>query len=139
MDLQIGNNQTATLPAGTYLFRDLKLAGGGTLKTSGPVTIYVTRDVDLGGSTNATGTARPSDLKIRVTGSGNVTLSGTTDMLVDLVAPSATMKINGNPHVYGRLIGKTLDVMGNPLLYYDETLGAGNGGLSTVVGTKMVQ
>lgn len=120
-DLEVGNNQTLTLTAGVYYVRNLQLSGGGTITTHGPVTVYAYGTVDLAGNTSASAN-RAANFKIRVTGSGQVQLAGTSEMTADILAPLSHILLNGTPDYRGRIIGRTLRINGNPRLHFDETL-----------------
>ena len=122
--LRINGNQTYTLAAGTYWFTSLRINGGGTLIIEPQVKIYVTGDIDLtGGSVTNPGT--PSDLEINKVGPGSVDLGGSSALKAHVYAPEADVTIHGTSSefgLFGWVIGKTLDIMGNSAIHYDETL-----------------
>lgn len=109
-----------TMPPGIYYFNNFTLSGNAVLNVSGPVTIYVTGGIDLGGTPTAGSV--PANLKILDMGSGAVTISGTGAYYMDLYAPNAAVSLNGNVGFYGALVGSTLQASGNPAMHFDTAL-----------------
>jgi hypothetical protein len=81
--------------------------------------------------------AKPTQLKVYVTGSGttaktvdfdsNSTFYGTLD------APLSAVDLNSNNHFYGAVIGKTINLDSNAFIHYDTALtssATGGGGLA---------
>lgn len=121
----VGSKGTVNLKEGTYYFKDFTLGANATLNVRGPVTIYVTGNMTLGGNTDVTSNLA-KDLKIRVLGSGTVTLSGTSELYADVYAPLARVEVTSNADLYGSVIGRTLEITGNGNIHYDESLPSPN-------------
>jgi hypothetical protein len=123
-DLTVDGNGSATLAAGSYCFHNLKLAAGGKLTASGPVTIRLTGKLSAAGNSSADAGGVPSNLRIlsSYSGDGGVTLSGTANLHMTIYAPQAGVSLTGKPQLYGSVLGKTLSLTGNPSLHFDSRL-----------------
>lgn len=117
----LGANETFHVPAGTYCVRDLTLLGSANLYLDGPVTFYVTGQVNLAGNVN-THDARPGDFAINVEGSGPVKLAGTSDLHASIYAPESDLTAAGTHDFFGAMVGKTLRVLGTGDLHEDHAL-----------------
>jgi len=121
-DLSVSGNNTLNLAAGVYYFKTMSVSGNASLNVNGQVTIYVQQSVSLSGNFY-TANNKPSNFKVRVLNNGgSVSLSGNSNLHVDLYAPTAHVTISGNGSFYGQIVGRTLTSNGNGKLYYDTTL-----------------
>jgi hypothetical protein len=102
------------IPAGTYYFRNFNVIAGVQLRATGPVTIYVAGDVNLVGSVNISGN-NPENFKIRVGGDGHVFIAANVVLPADIYAPESDITIGAGVFYNGRLIGKTLTILGTSL------------------------
>lgn len=118
-------NGTMTLTAGTYHATSFSTAGNFTLNVTGPVTLYVDNSVSLAGNVSIAGNL-PSNFKLRVMGSGSVSLSGNSALYADVYAPQSAISTSGNGAIYGALIGRSLSIAGNGTIHFDTSLGYGN-------------
>jgi hypothetical protein len=110
--IRLSGQQTVTLPAGKYYFKDIILTGGSTLICTGPVEIYLTGSLSLTGNT-ITADNLPDNLKIFVLGSGKVSLTGTTGVYANVYAPTSPITLTGNGDITGSLVGRSISVTGN--------------------------
>ncbi len=127
---------TTTLAAGTYNYSSLSVSASGSLATSGAVTIYVSGTVDLGGGGIAGASSIPANLKIYVTGTSAVSVSGNSSMIGVIYAPRSSVDLGGTGGIYGAVVGNAVTVSGNGKIHYDEDLasiGASTGGDPTVL------
>jgi hypothetical protein len=126
---------TYTVPAGTYYVNNLTLAGG-TLATSGAVTIYVTGALSITGDRTAPDGLKPANLRILVASTlpGRIDLTGGDRLYGDIYAPYADLTDSGGSDVYGMLVARTIAITGSSGLHFDESmrLTAGEGTLSLV-------
>jgi hypothetical protein len=122
--LNISGNKRVDLPAGAHYYNGFSISGNATLNISGPVTIYVDGDVELGGNANVFENL-PRNFRIVVLGAGSVTTSGNGTLYADIYAPQSVIKIAGNGDFFGAAVGKTLEISGNGDVHYDQQLGAG--------------
>ncbi|MCE9643625.1 hypothetical protein K8Q93_00010 [Candidatus Parcubacteria bacterium] len=116
-----GNNDSITLPAGTYYFTSFNLSSNGTINLLGPTVIYCTGQFKLTNGKFVSSTNKPRDLVIYCSGT-NVDLSQDQPFYGVVYAPNADIKRNGDGELYGAFYGKTLDIQ-NPFgIHYDESL-----------------
>lgn len=120
--VNLNGNDTLTLPAGVYYYSGLSVSGNATIRTTGQVTIYVAGSVSLSGNA-VIHQNRPENFRIRVLGSGPVSVSGNGDLWADIYAPNSAVSFSGNGEFYGAMVGRTLTVSGNGAIHYDESLG----------------
>ena len=124
-DFVLTGKATATIPAGVFLVRDLDLRANQQIQTTGAVKIYVTGSVDMTGSVSVN-TGLPANLEIIVIGSGSVRLGGGSQLYAQIYAPLSEVTVHGTSSefgLFGAVIGKTLNVLGNSAIHYDESLG----------------
>ena len=105
----------ARIPAGTYVVRNLTLLAGLAVDVEGPVTFYVTGDVNIAAGVNLFGSMsnNAANFKVRVTKGGRVNFLADllTPLYMDVYAPDSDIIVAvGVNHYTGRLVGKSLDV-----------------------------
>lgn len=121
------NKDPVPIPGGTYFIDDFIMTGKTAISVTGPTTIYVSGSVDLTGSITVN-QGLPANLQIIVLGAGPVELGGGSQQYAHVYAPLAPVKIHGTSAqfgFFGTVIGKTLTVLGNSAIHYDESNGAG--------------
>lgn len=124
--IALSGSTTKTLTAGTYKLSSLSVAGTGGLKidsTTGPVNLYVTGKITIGGSAgiaNVSGT--PSRLSIVQVGGSSVSISGSNTLYGSIYAPSSSLTLSGSNVLFGGFIGATLSVSSGATIHYDENL-----------------
>ncbi len=106
---------------GTYVFDDLKLAGGSTLTVTGPTTIYVKGSIDALGGTIANITGDPHNLTLISLGN-DVKINGGAGFYGSIIAPYADVVLGGTGDFYGAVIGLTVDIGGDFIFHVDESL-----------------
>lgn len=127
------SNGYGTLSAGTYYFNNLKLNPPHTLRTTGPVTIYVGGELSIKGKLLPHDNI-PSNLRIVVTSNKDVEFTATAEVYAQVYAPLSHITFTGNSTFHGGAIGKTITVIGNADLHHDLALPpSGSGGLSGAV------
>ncbi|HWE98154.1 MAG TPA: pilus assembly protein TadG-related protein [Tepidisphaeraceae bacterium] len=122
----IGGSTAATMPGGNYYFKDFLMSGTSTLTITGPVTIYVTGQVNLSGSVN-TPSNLPSSLKLEVASTQDVVLSGSTKFFMDVYAPQSAVTVSGTGGLFGSVVGSTLSLSAGSAIHYDTSLNSGWG------------
>ena len=116
----VDNGRNLTLQAGTYHFRDFRLAGGSTLSIAGPVLIYIEREMRFDNGTVANQTEIPSNMQIFV-GQGPVNIQGGHQLHASIYAPEADVIIGNGSGFFGAIVGKTLSATGTNL-HFDQSL-----------------
>ncbi|MBI2116131.1 MAG: hypothetical protein HYT85_13745, partial [candidate division NC10 bacterium] len=129
-ELNVGNNTTYNLPAGTYYYTKIKFGNNSTLTTSGgTVTIYVTGEVDLGNS--VTFGANPgTNLQIIAKSDGPDTSSESfTEPTIDLgntftfygsfYGKNTNVKLGNDAKIYGSMIARTIKMGNNAAIHSD--------------------
>lgn len=104
-----------TLPAGTYVVRDLNMLAGIAVNVEGPVTVYVTGNMNIAAGVNLFGSANtdPANFRVRVVKGGCVNFLAEllTPVYMDVYAPDSDITVAvGVNHYRGRLIGKSLNI-----------------------------
>lgn len=121
----------AVIPAGTYCVKDFNVLLGALVKFQGKVTIFVTGNVNVVGTVLVL-SGDPADLKIRVCGSGSVTLAAGITFAADFYAPQSDVVIAAGVFYHGRLIGKSIDILGTSFFFLRADLAAPELGRSRV-------
>ncbi len=149
-DLKLRAGEELVLPAGTYWYTSFRAEGGSQIRVSGPVTIYVSRKVKIGGRalvgeaddededdgdedegvlggpvTVASDRLNPTQLTIHVMGRDKVNVKGRALIHAALYAPNAKVKIGGRAELFGAVVARQMDLKGRARLHYDEALAAG--------------
>jgi len=119
--IDIQSQSYLTLAPGTYVFDSIKLAGGATIRVTGPTTIYVKGDIAAGGGAITNVTQDPHNLTIMSLGE-NVKVSGGAGFYGSIVAPDATVVLGGTSDYYGAVIGQTVEMGGDFVFHVDESL-----------------
>ena len=120
-DMVVDNGRNLTLQAGTYHFRNFRLAGGSRLSIAGPVLIYIEREMRFNNGTVANQTEIPSNMQIFV-GQGPVDIQGGHQLHASIYAPEADVTMANGSGFFGAIIGKTLSVAGGGGLHFDQSL-----------------
>ena len=117
---------TINLAPGTYCFGSIAEASKGQITANGPVIIFITGDLSLGGGGIVNATQIPSNLLVLSsyvsTGDG-ITLGGGSDLYAGIYAPDCGIKLTGGADIFGSLIGRTFSMQGGAGMHYDEALG----------------
>jgi hypothetical protein len=135
--LSIGNNQTYTMPAGTYNFTDITVGNSVTINATGAVTVYLTGGFTAGN--NFTFNAyqnKPANASFRLAGTGRTFSAGNgLDLTAQVYGPGWDFTFFNNARIEGSVVANTIDGGTNASLYYDTSLGTGgtsSGSVSTV-------
>lgn len=132
-DMLVNSNAMIHIDAGNYYFNNFTMTGG-RLNVRGPATIYVSGELKIEGDARTLGN-RPGDLRFVVLGSGEVHFNGNYGIYADVYAPQSEVEIQGNKQLYGRVVGRTVELEDNAQLHYDESLAppGGQGGSIALV------
>lgn len=110
--------ESITLAPGNYVAANLNISTPGAIKVSppGPVRIWVTGQLSLGGNVNQDGV--PKNLAFLVTNSGWVNINnGSINGLV--YAPTSGIFVNGS--VFGGVIGKSVTLNSGGAVHFDQS------------------
>lgn len=137
-DLEVQGRRTVTLSSsggplgnGTYCFDDLDVRGGGQLTADGPVKLYLTGDLRLGGNSSSGGGASvgvagdPTKMVILITSTGarfEGSVSGSAKFYGAIYGPEATLTISGNAEMFGAIVADVVNLTGNAVIHRDEAL-----------------
>jgi CubicO group peptidase (beta-lactamase class C family) len=121
-----------TLAPGNYVASSISINGPGTLAVSptGPVKIWVTGSLNLGGTENGNGI--PSNLTFIVTGSNPVNVNRGGSLYGAIFAPAS--QVNVNSTVYGSITGSSVTLNSGAAVHYDQNSSC-VGGACRVTGT----
>jgi len=121
-NLNIAGHTDYQLPAGTYRFDSIQIAGQATLTSLGPVTLYVDGSVQIAGQGVATQNNLPPNFVVYVTGNSDVHLAGQADFYGAIYAPNSHVQNNGQAEVYGAIVSNTYHQPGQSDVHFDEAL-----------------
>jgi hypothetical protein len=102
-----------------------------TIGAAGSLRIYTNGDLSIGGSgiTNSAGQASKfSVFSTSTSGSQNISLVGTAQLIGSVYAPTAAVSITGggaSGGFYGAVVARTVTMTGNSNFHYDEALAFG--------------
>jgi hypothetical protein len=133
-DFTITGNTTVTIPAGTYSVRDFLLTNNVTLSAAGPVTFYVSRNLDFDKVTVNAYQHRPGNFVVKFVSGATMQVHKHASVEGDFYGPSIAFSIyDNNTAIFGRLICDNLQQTHHSTISQDISLtGAGSGGISTV-------
>lgn len=126
------NSGKLTLAPGNYVARSLSINGTGTLAMSptGPVKIWVTGNLNLGGTENRNGI--PANLTFIVTSSNPVNVNRGGSLYGAIFAPAS--QVNVNSPVYGSITGSSVTLNSGAAVHFDQNSSC-VGGACQVTGT----
>ncbi len=116
-----GGPDNLTLQAGTYYFTSIQIRSQATLTVTGPVTIYVSGDMEMGGGAIINTSQDPHNLTIYSTGA-SLELHGGSGFYGTVYAPYADVRMIGTSSYYGTIAARTIDIGGTAEIHVDETL-----------------
>jgi Tfp pilus assembly protein PilX len=119
-DISIGAKGTLALNPGVYYFNSITETATASLSISGETTIFVKSALDLSGQGVMNPTGDPTRLTIYYSGTSEATMVGGAEAYVEVYAPNAPLKLNGNAAFYGSFIGSNITVQGTPDVHFDE-------------------
>ncbi len=120
--LRIPEHSSRILMANT-----LTISGGGEIRieTGADLKIYVKEDARLEGHGITNVDQNPLSCQIYGIGECTIYFRGTEDFYGTMYAPDGDITCRGDAKIQGSLIGNTVDVNGNPMVWWDPTLGTG--------------
>lgn len=110
------------LAGGTYHFSEFTIGGTGSVVADGPIVIYVTGKVSLGGGGLVTSDNIPANFLIYVTDDSTVSVSGSADVYAGIYAPDSAISLNGSADFFGAIVGNTFTHSGTVDMHFDEAL-----------------
>lgn len=139
--VNLSGDTIQSLPAGTYLFDQIKISGNAKLVPDGPVTIYVTGDVDITGNGVTTAGNIPANFIVNVVGQETVKISGNGTFYGVIYAPESGKNsdavtittLTGNTEIFGAIIAYEFKANGNIKVHYDDALANLGGNSNNVV------
>jgi uncharacterized linocin/CFP29 family protein len=115
-------SSSITLAPGNYVAANINVnfPGAITISPAGPVAIWVTGSLNLGGNENPNGV--PANLTFLVTSAGSVNVNSNGQLFGVIYAP--TSGINLNSPVFGAVIGSTVTLNSGSAVHFDQGLPA---------------
>jgi hypothetical protein len=142
MNLRVDGSDTLNLSGGTYFFNDFELNSSSTLHIMAPTTIYVTGDLLLTSSVAANANGRAADLSFIVhpyalspgwaPPSSRIELNSSLRAALTIYAPARDVYMDSSVHLYGAIVGKSVEANGSVQIHYDRALGSGGAGRASV-------
>jgi hypothetical protein len=119
-NLIVNSGQTVSLQAGSYLAGDVNVNSNGILNAQGPVLVWYTGNLNLGGQVSPS-SGKPNDIWfIGLSRSGNVNFNGGSVTQAVIFAPNAQANLNGA--LWGSLVCASVNLNSGAHLAYDESL-----------------
>lgn len=118
--LEMSSGGTVTLTPGIYCFSEVKMNGGSSLTVSGPTVLNVTEKFDASGGSVSNTTGDAFKLKVNVSGSGDVKISGGSEAYMMIYAPLSQIDVSGSSPFFGSIIGRTLTASGGAFLHQQK-------------------
>jgi hypothetical protein len=111
--------QSITLAPGSYVVANLTVGSPGaiTISPAGPVLIWVTGSLNLGGNENLNGV--PENLEFLVTSSGNVNVNVNGELFGFVYAPTSTVSVESS--VFGGVVGSTVNLNAGGSVHFDQS------------------
>lgn len=123
--ITLSSKTTMTLTAGTYVASSVAISGQATLiadTSKGPVTLYVTGSISIGGNGVLNTTGQPRFLSIVQVGGTAVSYAGNGTFAGTIYAPQSVLSLSGNGVLHGSFAGKAIEQSGNGVIHFDEAL-----------------
>lgn len=139
-----GKQKLELTAGGNYVCNSISMSGSSTIQLKnvnykidppGPVKLYVKGDITIGGTTevNSPSSQIPPNFLVYAVG-GNLTFNaGTPKIYWGFYGPNASVRVSGNPEIFGAISSKDLTGNGSITIHYDEILKTA--GTSGVTGT----
>jgi hypothetical protein len=132
-NISLDGNTTLTLAPGVYNINSLSMAGNASVIITplGQVVINVAGGgvtgtnpvLSLNGNSVNNLTYNANQFLINYSGSGNVNVSGNPNSSYFVLnAPNAAVQVGGNGHIFGAIVGKSINVNGNGAFSYDKNV-----------------
>ena len=112
-------SDSITLSPGSYVVASVNVNFAGAIKISppGPVSIFVTGTLNLGGSENAGGL--PQNLQFFVNSAGTVNVNANGTLAGFIYAPTST--VNVNSVVFGSVVGSAVALNSGARVHFDQS------------------
>lgn len=119
----VGGGGVLTLAAGTYVFREFSVSGGGSIAVpSGTCSLFVTGALSLTSGPMGANSS-PGRLAVQLpAGAPEVQLVQGVRTFMTFYAPSVDFKLSGDAQVFGALVCRTLRMEGGSFIHFDEAL-----------------
>jgi hypothetical protein len=129
--VSVAAGKTLQLDAGTYVMSSLTITGGAKVSLgSGPVLVYIscanpatTTGLMLAGNSITNSTQVATNLVFMLgPACTTATIAGGTESSYAVYAPDTNISITGGSHLYGAVVGKTVDNGGGSAVHHDRAL-----------------
>ena len=124
--ITLNGTQVLTLATGNYLVSSINITANAKLvvdAAGGPVNLYVTGAVSIGGQGIVNTSAIASNLFLSMTGNQDFKLTGNADFYGSVYAPDSNLFLSGGGQMFGGFVGASVDNLnGNGHFHYDQAL-----------------
>jgi hypothetical protein len=125
-DIKLSGGKAVTLTSGTYLLNSIDISGSGEVDidtSGGPVTLFVTGKVRVGGHGIVNLSGDPENLAIVETGGADTSFNGSADFYGTVYAPASALSLSGGAQFYGGFVGASIDINStHGAIHYDKQL-----------------
>jgi hypothetical protein len=118
-------SKVLTLNAGTYVMSSLSTTGQASILVgTGPVTIYVTGNIDIKGNGLVNSSALPTNLRmIETSPTATVSITGNGNFYGGLQAPANQVTLGGNGEFFGAVVANNFRFNGsNAIVHFDDAV-----------------
>lgn len=122
-DLNIENNDTASMASGVYYFRNIDVGNNAVLllDSGAQVTIYLDGNFTSGQTSVINPDGAPADLLIYASG-GTLVLGESTEMRAAFYGPETDVYLDNSNEFYGAIISRRADLLNSACVHYDRSL-----------------
>jgi hypothetical protein len=113
-ELRLSGTTEATVPGGVYYLDDgIRMAGQSKLRIEGDVVFYVNGPVSLSGNCEINTDGGAHRVELISISSDTISLSGTSDVVMNVFAPIAPVRLTGTTDFEGTVLGDSVVLSGN--------------------------
>ena len=109
--LDLSGKDTLTLPAGTYLFDEIRLAGNSRVRVDGPVQILVIGGIDIKGGSHVNLDGNPYHVRLWSQGT-SLAIASQSNVHAFLYAPAASVLLSGQSRIVGGVQADKVEIVG---------------------------
>ncbi len=109
--LDLSGKDSLTLPAGSYLFDEIKLTGNTRVRVDGPVQILVTGAIDVQGGSHINLDGNPYLVRLWSQGT-SVGIASQSNVHAFLYAPAASVLLSGQSRIVGGVQADKVEIVG---------------------------
>ena len=109
--LELSGKDSLALPAGSYLFDEIKLSGNSRVRVDGPVQILVTGAIDIKGGSHINLDGNPYHVRLWSQGT-SLAIASQSNVHAFLYAPAASVLLSGQSRIVGAVQADKIEIVG---------------------------